>query len=134
MGIGFLVSVCVGVWHFFVPYAFKWYSYIPGAPRQITVSIDWINFFFSLFLSGISLLLFLFRHEIAKRNRVAVAFYGFLTFVWACRVAITLIHPWSYDTILIAQSGAFLFVFLLLAIPFARLVFQKPEGRAIGSG
>jgi len=54
---GLIISMCVGIWHFFVPYMYRWYSYLPNAPREIIVSIDWINFFFSLLLSGISILL-----------------------------------------------------------------------------
>ena len=66
MKIGLTISMGFGLWHFIIPYQYKWYSYIPDAPRAIVVSIDWINFFFSLFLTGTSLILIIFQKRIKK--------------------------------------------------------------------
>ena len=77
---GLLVSCAFGIWHFFIPYQFRWYSYIPSAPKEIIVSVDWINFFFSLFLTGNSLMLLLFYKRIIEKEIVCFSFYGFLTF------------------------------------------------------
>ncbi|MBU0528301.1 hypothetical protein KKF86_00875, partial [bacterium] len=66
--VGLLISCAFGVWHFFIPYQFHWYSYIPSAPREIIVSIDWINFFFSLFLTGNSLILLFFYKQIVAKE------------------------------------------------------------------
>jgi hypothetical protein len=125
MVIGLVGSACIGIWHFTVPYLYNWYSYIPTAPRAIIVSIDWINFFFSLLLTGTSVLLLIFRKEIAQRNRVAVTLYGFLTFVWACRVGITLIDPWGYDWMLVIQLAVFCLMFILFVIPFISLIARR---------
>ncbi|UCB45743.1 MAG: hypothetical protein JSV25_16315 [Spirochaetota bacterium] len=110
--------------HFVIPYQYRWYSYIPDAPRTIVVSIDWINFLFSLFLTGNSLLLIIFHKRIKKTDTLALAFYCFLTFVWLCGVLITLIRPWSenYNMMFFTQHGGFIVVFILLAIP----IFQIP--------
>ena len=121
--LGLVLSGGAGVWHFFVPYAYHWYRYIPDAPRGIVVSIDWINFFFSLLLTGDSALLLyaLFSGELARRSRVAVALHGFMVLVWGSRIAITVLHPWAYDTLFWGEVSAFSVVFLLLAVPFVRL-------------
>lgn len=41
-----IISCLVGITHFFVPYAFELYSYIPGAPIEIYQVINYINFVF----------------------------------------------------------------------------------------
>ncbi len=116
---GLCISLGFGLWHFAIPYQYRWHSYLPGAPRAITVSIDWINFFFSLLLSGVSMVLILFRKRIYKRDPLAVTMFAFMTFVWFSRVAITLIRPWAerFTPIKAAQISGFSIIFLLFLIP-----------------
>jgi len=77
---GLIISMCVGIWHFFVPYMYRWYSYLPNAPREIIVSIDWINFFFSLLLSKINILLIVNQKIITSKNKAIYSFYSLLIF------------------------------------------------------
>ncbi len=77
---GLIISMCVGIWHFFVPYMYRWYSYLPNAPREIIVSIDWINFFFSLLLSKINILLIVNQKLITSKNKAIYSFYSLLIF------------------------------------------------------
>ncbi len=121
---GLLVSCAFGIWHFFIPYQFRWYSYIPSAPKEIIVSVDWINFFFSLFLTGNSLMLLLFYKRIIEKEIVCFSFYGFLTFVWLTRIVITIVHPWNYDFMWAIQLSAFIIVFMLLALPFTYILLK----------
>lgn len=123
--IGLIISTLVGFWHFFIPYLYKWYSYLPEAPRAIIVSIDWINFFFSLLLTGNSALLILFRKKLFAGNSILLTYYGFLVGVWFCRIAMTIIHPWSYDFMFIGQLVLFVIVFILLLYPFFILMKEK---------
>jgi hypothetical protein len=124
---GLAISFGTGIWHFFVPYLYRWYSYIPQAPRSIVVSIDWINFFFSLILSGNSFLLLLFRRRIYLKEVVSFTFYGFMVFVWLARVILTVVHPWSYDLMWKIQVVAFSIVFLLLLWPFISIQMKCRE-------
>ena len=127
---GLIFSCAFGIWHFIIPYQYNWYSYIPSAPREIIVSIDWINFFFSLFLTGNSLLLLFFRKKIIAKEIVSLSFYGFLTFVWFTRIVITIVHPWNYDSMWVTQVVSFSIVFIILLIPFVWILFKgkKPNG------
>jgi len=50
--IGTALSFLVGIWHFFVPSMFQWYSYIPDEYITLIVGIDWTNFFFHLYSQG----------------------------------------------------------------------------------
>lgn len=38
--IGVSLSLLVGLWHFFVPLMFQWYSYIPSEYHNLVVGID----------------------------------------------------------------------------------------------
>ena len=48
--IGSSISICFGIWHFFVPQVWKWYSYIDGNATELVAAIRAINAFFSLLL------------------------------------------------------------------------------------
>lgn len=127
LNIGLSMSLLFGIWHFIIPYMFDWYSYIPGAPRAIIVSIDWINFFFSLLLSGVSLILLIHQKQIMLKNKCTYSFFSLLVFTWFSRVLITFIHPWNieYRFIEIMQILIFSFVFIILIIPYLYYVVQQ---------
>jgi hypothetical protein len=123
--IGLSLSTLVGLWHFSVPYIYQWYSYIPNEYKSLIVGIDWINFFFSLLLSGYSLLLIIMRKKVFSKNKEIFIMYGFMVFVWACRVVITFINPWPLEPIAWVAYGqqiASLVIFLLQLIPFVYLI------------
>lgn len=119
---GLAISAAFGAWHFFIPYLLRWYSYIPDAPRNLVVSMDWTNFFLSLLLCGVSVLLIVLHREVMRRQRTALALYTFLTAVWLIRIVLTAIYPWSYDWMFAAQITAFTIVFVLLVLPLPRLL------------
>ena len=48
--IGSSTSIGFGIWHFFVPKAWKWYSYIDGNATELIAAVRAINAFFSLSL------------------------------------------------------------------------------------
>jgi len=129
--IGLILSAAVGLWHFTVPYVFQWYSYIPNEYENLIVSINYVNIFFSLLLSGYSLLLLFFRKKIINGNKELLIMYGFMVFVWFCRTAITFIEPVPIKSAVCIvygqQIGAFV-IFLLQLIPF---IFLLKAGRKI---
>lgn len=116
---GLIISFGLGIFHFFAPHFFQWYAYMPNAPRSLIVSIDWGNFFFSLLLSGYSLLLLIFQEEIINKVRGVFEFYVLFVMIWLTRVVITYMHPRNIDfkTVDIIQMSAFATVFLILLIP-----------------
>lgn len=122
--IGLVISAVVGFLHFFAPYAFQWYSYIPDAPQAIYASIDYVNFFFSLLLTGLSVILLFLKKRVFAGSRDAFAFYVLLVFSWLCRVLITLVIPWptSLQTWLLV---GFSVEFLLTLIPMVYLLRGK---------
>jgi len=126
--LGLLLSTGVGMWHFTVPYLHKWYSYIPDAPPEIIVSIDYTNYFFSLLLTGLSIILIFLRKEVFSKNRAALIFYGFLVFVWLNRVVITIIMPWPNNIPFTAGLiCAFTVIFVIQLIPLIYLTIKQKE-------
>lgn len=115
--LGLIISSLVGILHFFAPYATAWYSYIPDAPHEIYASIDYVNFFFSLLLTGLSVILLFFKKKIFDGQRDIFIFYAFLVFTWFCRVLITFIIPWPTSLqkwLIVAFSTEFIITFVPL--------------------
>ena len=122
--IGLTISAVIGFLHFFAPYAFAWYSYIPEAPREIIAAIDYINFFISLLLFGLSTILLFLKKRIFTGSGEIFVFYVFLVFTWFCRIIITLVIPWpsSLQTWLLA---GFCIEFILTLLPAVYLLWNK---------
>lgn len=71
---GSSASIAFGVWHFFVPRAWNWYSYIDPNATELIVAVRSINVFFSLSLVLFGLLNLLFITPYGKsifNNRLA---------------------------------------------------------------
>lgn len=122
--VGLVISSLAGILHFFAPYGFAWYSYIPEAPREIYASIDYVNFFFSLLLTGLSLILLYFKKNIFEGSREIFIFYVFLVFTWLCRVLITIVIPWP-TSLQIWLIVGFLTEFIIILIPAIYLLRYK---------
>jgi hypothetical protein len=69
--VGSSASIGFGIWHFFVPKAWKWYSYIDINATELIVAVRAINVFFSLslVLFGIINILFVYGD---KSNRYSI--------------------------------------------------------------
>jgi hypothetical protein len=110
-----IISFAVAVWHFFVPYSSKWFSYIPNAPTEIIQSINYINFCFSFLLAGISLLLLMVQKKLFDGSRELRIFYIFFTLVWLSRIIVQLIWPWPSSLqlwLVVAFSAEFIFALI----------------------
>lgn len=124
LSVGLIISSLVGILHFFIPYAFVWHSYIPNAPQEIYASIDYINFFFSLLLSGFSLILLFYKKKIFEGSIELLVFYIFLVFTWLCRVIITIVVPWPTSLQTWLMVG-FTSEFIIILIPAIYLLKYK---------
>ena len=110
-----VMSMLVGLWHFFVPVMFQWYDYLPMQyknlivgiddylPMQyknLIVGIDYTNYCFSLLLFGSSLLAIIWGKRALGENKEAKELYFFLTIVWIFRACLaTFIEPWPLEPV-----------------------------------
>ena len=104
--ISVVISALVGLWHFFVPWMFRWYDYLPMQYENLIVGIDYTNYCFSLLLFGLSVMLIMLGKRALGLNKEIIYFYYFLTIVWMFRACLaTFIEPWPLDPIPAAAIG-----------------------------
>ena len=100
------ISALVGLWHFFVPWMFQWYDYLPMQYENLIVGIDYTNYCFSFLLFGLSFMLIILCKRALDLNREVIYFYYFLTLVWVFRACLaTFIEPWPLEPIPVAAIG-----------------------------
>ena len=101
-----VISALVGLWHFFVPWMFQWYDYLPMQYENLIVGIDYTNYCFSLLLFGLSVLLIMLGKRALATNREVIYFYFFLTVVWVFRACLaSFVEPWPLQPIPEAAIG-----------------------------
>lgn len=122
--IGLILSMFIGIWHFFVPTLFQWSSYISSEYKNLIVGIEWTNYCFSLLLTGLSIILILWRKKFLEGNKETLVIYSFMVFLWFNRIAIAIVNPWPLEPIAWVSYGQLIgaiIVFVMLLIP---LVFN----------
>jgi hypothetical protein len=91
--IGSCVSIGFGIWHFFVPEIWKWYSYIDVNATELVAAVRAINVFFSLalVLFGVVNILFIYKD---KSNRYSIiVMLAATSILWITRVTFQIIYP-----------------------------------------
>ena len=91
--IGSSASIGFGIWHFFVPTIWKWYSYIDSRATELILAVRAINVFFSLslILFGILNLLFVYG---GRANRYSIIVMLAATCIlWLTRLVLQLVYP-----------------------------------------
>ena len=130
VSIGSAASIGFGVWHFFVPRAWNWYSYIDTRATELIAAVRAINAFFSLslVLFGIVNILFVYGD---KSNRYSIIVMLAATCVlWLTRVAFQVIYPQGslYPGLQHGMLSTFVLVTLCYLISLLSILFQKIPG------
>lgn len=127
-----VISALVGLWHFFVPWMFQWYDYLPTQYRNLIVGIDYTNYCFSLLLFGLSVMLILLGKRALAMNREVINFYFFLTVVWIFRACLaSFIEPWPLQPIPAAAIGQLIasdvlaVMMIVVSVSFVRELRRK---------
>jgi len=125
--IGSSASIGFGIWHFFVPKTWKWYSYFDVNATELVLAVRAINVFFSLslVLFGIVNILLIYGD---KSNRYSIIVMLAATCIlWITRLAFQLIYPQgSMNPVLqYGMLSAFIIVSLCYIISLYMMVSQK---------
>lgn len=125
--IGSSASIGFGIWHFFVPTTWKWYSYIDSHATELVAAIRAINAFFSLslVLFGIINIMLIYGD---KSNQYSIMVLLAATCVlWITRVVFQVIYPQGslYPGLQYGMLAAFVIVTLCYLIPLLGLLAQK---------
>ncbi len=126
-----VTSALVGLWHFFVPWMFQWYDYLPTQYENLIVGIDYTNYCFSLLLFGLSTMLIILSKRALSLNKEVIYFYYFLNIVWLFRACLaTFIEPWPLEPIPAAAIGQLIASDLLaILMTFVSVYFIKTVKR-----
>lgn len=125
--IGSSASIGFGIWHFFVPKAWKWYSYIDTNATELVAAVRAINAFFSLslVLFGTVNMLLIYGD---KSNRYSIiVMLAATSILWLTRVAFQVIYPQGslYPGLQYGMLSAFLSVSLFHITSLMMILFQK---------
>ncbi|HCW75482.1 MAG TPA: hypothetical protein DHU63_02965 [Candidatus Marinimicrobia bacterium] len=128
--IGSLISIGFGVWHFFVPGIWNWYSYIDIAATELVLAVRAINIFFSLLLVllGIANLLMVFNRSADRFSTIVIL--AISTILWATRLILQLIYPQGSQNPIIqyCMLSVFILVFACFLISL-RMAFNPANYR-----
>lgn len=115
--LGSIISIGFGIWHFFVPSIWNWYSYIDLAATELVIAVRAINFFFSLLLVllGVANILLVFRRPMDRFSTAVILSVS--SILWLTRVILQLVYPQGSQNQLIRYS--MLSVFLLVLFCFS---------------
>lgn len=125
--IGSGASIGFGIWHFFVPSMWKWYSYIDPNATELVVAVRAINAFFSLslVLFGLLNLLFIFG---GHSNRYSIiALLVVTSILWLTRLSFQLIYPQGslYPGLQYGMLAAFTIVSLCYIVSLVFILLEK---------
>jgi hypothetical protein len=90
---GSFASIGFGIWHFFVPEIWKWYSYIDANATELVAAVRAINVFFSLalVLFGVVNILFICGDKSNKYSIIVML--AATSILWITRVAFQIVYP-----------------------------------------
>jgi hypothetical protein len=125
--IGSSASIGFGIWHFFVPEAWKWYSYIDVNATELVVAVRAINVFFSLSLILFGILNILFVYGNNSNRYSIIVLLTATCILWITRVVFQLIYPQgSMNPVLqYGMLSAFITVSLCYVVSLVIIVSQK---------
>lgn len=125
--IGSSASIGFGIWHFFVPSLWKWYSYIAPTATELIVAVRAINAFFSLslVLFGVVNLLFNFGGN-ANRYSIIVLLTA-TCIMWLTRLSFQITYPQGslYPGLQYGMLAAFVIINLCYVISLWIMATQK---------
>ncbi|PKL26176.1 MAG: hypothetical protein CVV47_03335 [Spirochaetae bacterium HGW-Spirochaetae-3] len=128
--LGSSVSIGFGLWHFFVPKAWNWYSYIDARATELIVAVRAVNFFFSLSLVLFGLMnVFMILGNGASRYPLLVCL-GANCVLWFARVLFQFMYPQgSIQPILqFSMLSSFIITFSFYAAALLSVVLDGNPG------
>lgn len=125
--VGSAASVGFGIWHFFVPEMWKWYSYIDVNATELVVAVRAINAFFSLSLVLFGVVNILFIYGDQSNRYSIIVMLAATCILWVTRVAFQVIYPQGTMNPLLQYGmlSAFIVVSLCYIISLYVMVSQQ---------
>jgi len=117
--LGSIVSIGFGIWHFFVPCIWNWYSYFDKAATELVIAVRAINIFFSLLLIliGIANILFVFRKPIDRFSTIVLL--SISAILWTARFILQIVYPQGSQNPFLQYSMLCIFILVMLCFTFS---------------
>jgi hypothetical protein len=124
---GSSASIGFGIWHFFVPTAWKWYSYIDANATELVAAVRAINAFFSLSLVLFGLVNILLIYGDKSNRYSIIVMLAANCILWLTRISFQVIYPQGslYPGFQYGMLSAFLIITLCYLISLLSILFQK---------
>ncbi|TXT53656.1 MAG: conserved membrane protein of unknown function [Promethearchaeota archaeon] len=122
-----IISIGFGVWHFFVPILWDWYSYIDQEATELIVAVRAINVFFSLSLVLFGVInIILINHKKTERFTLLIILSA-TSILWSIRVIMQIFYPQGSLNTALQYSMLFTFILVLSGyfISLIILLFYK---------
>jgi len=125
--IGGSASIGFGVWHFFVPTAWKWYSYIDSNATELVAAVRAINAFFSLSLVLFGIVNILLIYGDRSNRYSIIVMLAATCILWLTRVSFQVIYPQGslYPGLQYGMLSVFMIISLCYIISLIIMLFQK---------
>ena len=120
--IGSIITIGFGVWHFFVPTIWKWYSYMDSKAPELVLAVRATNIFFSLSLVLIGTMNIVIVSSIHSSKHTIVTILAVNIILWLTRVVLQIAAPQGMISFYI-QYGMLSTFILVLILYAAALVF-----------
>lgn len=123
--IGSTISIGFGIWHFFIPNIWNWYSYIVPEATELVIAIRAINFFFSLLLIllGVANMLLVFRKLQDRFSNIVILSISII--LWTTRVILQLVYPQGSQNSIIQYSMLLIFWVVLACFALSLLLILR---------
>lgn len=122
---GSIVSIGFGMWHFFVPTIWKWYSYIDVKAPELVLAIKATNIFFSfsLVLIGLMNIVLVSSRHSSKHTIMTILAVNII--LWLTRVVLQIVAPQGTINFYIQYGMLSTFVLVLILYVMALALYAK---------
>jgi hypothetical protein len=130
MTLGSAASIGFGIWHFFVPRTWNWYSYMDASATELVVAVRAVNVFFSLSLVLFGLMNLLMAYGQRANRYSAVVVLVATCVLWAARVVMQLVYPRGSmsPALRYGMIGAFAVVLACYSASLVTVLLDKSPG------
>lgn len=125
--LGSVASIGFGVWHFFVPRLWHWYSYIAPQATELIIAVRAINIFFSLTLTLLGIANLLFVYKTSPDRFTLMVMFSVSTILWGTRSVLQIAYPQGSQSPFLQYSmlSIFMAVFCCFALSLFLVLSQK---------
>lgn len=116
VSVGSISTFGFGIWHFFVPKIWSWYSYIKPEAKELIAAVWAINVFFSLCLVLIAVADMIF---VFSENRLGlIVMLAISSILWGVRIIMQLVYPQGSinPALQYGMLGSFIVIFICFAL------------------